>query len=83
MYKKLIESYVNKLTITDIKNFTLNQKISISDKDIDTIFFYIKNYWQIIYEKDPTLIFNDIKTKVEPNTYNIIIEYYNNYKNRI
>ncbi len=83
MYEKLIKNYVDKLTINDIFNFANYENIVISNNDANTILFYIKNYWQIIYKGDSTQIFIELKSKLQESTYKKVIELYNKYKNKI
>lgn len=83
MYDKLIENYVNKLTVNDIIYFAKKENFNISLNDANTVLFYIKNYWKVIYKGNPTPIFNDFKRKVNISTYQKAIDLYNKYKGMI
>ena len=50
--KNLIELYINNMTSNDIKNFLENNHYSVNEKDINTILFYIKNYWEKVVDGD-------------------------------
>ena len=77
--KKIIESYINSMSCSDIKNFLEKNHYQVNDNDINTILFYIKNYWEQVLDGD-TNIFNEIKTKISESSYNIMIDLYNQYK---
>ena len=80
MYKKIIESYIKNLNKNDIEVFCEKENIIISNKEIDIIFYYIKNRWQdLYYNKD--LLFEELKKVLSESTYFIIINYYKKYKN--
>lgn len=78
----LIKMYINKLSKDDLYKYISNNNYLISDNDIDIIYFYIKNYYEEFF-KDPNGILNKIKEDVEPNTFSIILDLYNKYKNGI
>ena len=77
--KEILASYIKKLSIEDIKSYCVKNNFSVSDKDLNTILYYIKNYWEDVYNGN-TSIFNEIKKKIEPDSYQIMINLYNNYK---
>lgn len=78
--KNLIALYINNMTSDDIKNFLEKNNYSVDNDDIDTILFYIKNYWEQVFDGD-TSIFEEIKTKISDYSYSIIIDLFNQYKN--
>jgi len=77
--KFILKNYINKLTINDIKNYVIKNNYIVSDKDINTIYNYIKRYWEDIYNGNLEY-FNKIKKEVDYSTYNLIINLYNKYK---
>ena len=77
--KYILKNYINKLTINDIKNYLDQNNYLVSDKDINTIYNYIKRYWEDIYNGNLEC-FNKIKKEVDYSTYNLIIDLYNKYK---
>ena len=77
--KYILKNYINKLTINDIKNYLDQNNYIVSDKDINTIYKFIKRYWEDIYNKDLSS-FQQIKKEVDYSTYNLIINLYNKYK---
>ena len=52
MYKQLLKSYIEKLKKEDIIKYIESNNYQVSDKDIDTIYFYIKNYWQDFFNNN-------------------------------
>jgi len=82
MYKQLLKSYIEKLKKEDIIKYIESNNYQVSDKDIDTIYFYIKNYWQDFFNNNEK-IWNKLKNDISTNTYIEITKLYNKYKNFI
>lgn len=72
MYENIIKNYVNKLNENNIKNYFIKENISISDEEIDTIYYYIKNNYKDIMN-DPNPYLNIAKDKLNENVYNKIL----------
>ena len=81
--KFFIEKYINKLTKQDIINYINNQKINLEKKEIDIIYYYIKNKYKSFLNGHQKEILEELKQKVTPTTYKIIENYYNQYQNKI
>lgn len=80
MYERLIEKYINNLDIDSIISYGKKQGINVTQNDAQIIYDTIINKWRYILHNDPTNIFNDLKTKLEKDTYNKMIELYKKYK---
>lgn len=80
--KGIISSYIQSLTANDIKNYCLKNNINVNEQDINTILYYIKNYWEQVYDGDIS-IFEEIKGKIDKSSYDAMINLYNTYKNFI
>ena len=80
MNKLIIINYIKKLTKGDIYNYCKNNRIPIKDEEVDVIYYYIKNKYNIFFEGCHEELLNEIKYKVRSYTYNKIIELYNKYK---
>ncbi len=80
--KKLIALYVQNMTINDAKRFLEKNQIKASDHDLEIILDYSKKYWEQIYEGD-TSIFEKIKKDIAPDTYQTMINLYEQYKGYI
>lgn len=81
----LIERYIQKIKKEDIYNYVLSQGITLKQKELDTIYYYLKNYYRF-FLTNPSIrqqLLTEIKNKVEPNTASKIDELYNQYKNNI
>lgn len=79
MYKTLIKEYINKLKKEDIIKYIERNNFQVSDKEIDTIYFYIKNYWEDIFDNKKE-IWDKISQDVSPQTFMIIQSLYQKYK---
>ena len=66
--KLFIYEYINKLSLDDINKFSLNQGITLSNKELNIIYDYIKNRYKDIFN-DPIKIINEIKDKVSNPVY--------------
>ena len=82
MNKLLIYNYINKIKKEDIKQFSLNQNINLSNNELDIIYNYIKYDTDNILN-NPDKILNEIKDKITIPVYNKILELYNKYKDFI
>ena len=78
--KFLIKEYIKKITEKDIENYAEKEGIKLLNDETKIIYMYLKNYWETLLEEDSTFIFEELKEKLRPNTYNKIIELYNKYK---
>ena len=84
MIQKLINEYVNRLTIEDINTFALNNGIELNDKELDLIYNHIKMNWKTIIYGNPKPILDDIKNNTSLLTYqkieNLYTKFYDKYK---
>ena len=78
--KYLIGEYVKKMVEEDVYNFALNEGIKLLDYETKEIYTYIKHYWKVILDGDPTFIFDDLQSKVRKEVYDKIIILYDKYK---
>lgn len=82
MYKQLLKSYINKLRKEDVIKYIENNNYLVSDKEIDTIYFYIKNYWEDFFDNKED-VWRKLKNDVSDNTYIEIMKLYQKYRNFI
>lgn len=82
MISKLIENYVNKMTISDVSNFALSNNINLNNTELDIVYNTIKKNWYTLIYGDYTSIFNNIKDKFDTNTYKKIEELFFYFKNK-
>lgn len=77
--KNVIKKYIDNLTIEDIENYIDKGNYNITLNEVKTIYKYIKNYWEEVYDGN-TNIFNDLKKEVSPSTFIEIMRLYDKYK---
>lgn len=82
MNRLIIYQYINRLKKEDIIKFVNYKGISISDDEIQIIYYYIKNEYKRFFN-NPIDVLDEIKNKVSNNTYNEIINLYDKYKTKI
>ncbi len=82
MYKNLIKQFIENASKNDIAQYINKYGYSVSDNDLDTIFYYLKNCWEDVYEGKPE-VFHELKQKLEPDTYSQLYQLYLNVKDKI
>lgn len=80
-----IENYINKISISDIKNFGIKNDVFLSDEDAQILNFYLKNNWEELLYGNPLPIIREIREKFDSYTSEKILSlfnfYYKKYKN--
>ena len=71
--------YANKLSKTDIMEFTKKEGITLNNNELDIIYSAIKNDAQIILSDFDNYVIN-YKNKLSPNVYKKILELKEKYK---
>ena len=51
----LIEKYINKMTLDDVKNFALSKNINLNDEEIMFVYGFIKKNYQMVLS-NPNLL---------------------------
>lgn len=82
MHKQILKSYIDTLKKEDIIKFIDSNNYQVSDKEINIIYFYIKNYWEDLFDNDEE-IWKKLRNDVSSKTYLEILELYNKYKKYI
>lgn len=82
MKDTIIKKYINQLTIEDIIEFSKKNNISLTKIEATHILYHIKKDWKTVLYSNPKPIFNELKTKINPTTYQKGIELYNIYKEK-
>ena len=77
--KKEIIKYIDNISKDDILYFCKKNNISISQKELDILYFYIKNKYDDFFN-NPNYIFNEIKPLLSNDLFNKITKLYNKYK---
>ena len=81
--KLIIVNYIKKLTREDIINYSKRYNIPLTDDEVNVIYYYIKNRYNVFFDGDELELLEEIKYKVKSATYNKILELYNRYKNKL
>lgn len=74
-----IINYIKKLTKNDIISFANKQNISLTNEEVDVIYFYIKTRYQDFFDGKEKELLESIKEKVSYSTYLKILAYYQLY----
>lgn len=82
MQKQILKSYIDKLKKEDIIKFINNNNYQVSDMEINTIYFYIKNYWEELFDNSEE-IWKKLQNDVSKSTYLELMKLYNKYKKYI
>ena len=82
MKERLINEYVNRMTLDDVNKFALQNGINLKDDELRLIFTYIKNDWRTICFGNPRGILDDLKNKLDCNSYSKIESLYTFFRNR-
>ena len=83
MYELLIGNYIQNLKADDIKRYSQEKGISISDKDAKILLITAKKDWKVFYRGDPTNIIASLKNQLEPKTYAFGLALWDEYKKKI
>lgn len=79
MNRYLVNEYISKINKDDIVNYCKKNDITISNDDLNVIYYYIKNESNSFFDNPATTI-NELKFKLSSNSYNILLDLYNKYK---
>ena len=80
MEELFLKSYVSRLTKEDIIEYLNKEDIKVTENEINIIYEYIKKYFMISYKGDPTYLFDELRNKLNEETYNKVLELYQKYK---
>ena len=80
-----IERIIQKINKEDIYNYSLNEGITLSNKELNTIYTYLKNYYkEFLYNKNiREKILNELKSHLSIKVSKKIDELYSQYKDKI
>lgn len=82
MKEKLINEYINRLTINDISAFAIKNGVSLNEEELNIIYNHAKNNWRTIVFGNPREILDDLKNKINPFSYQKIESLYVYFKNK-
>ncbi len=79
MNKTLIQSYIEKIKLDDIRQFAISQNVFLEDEELQIIYNYIKNDNERFF-KNPEGVLMEIQGKVRGEVFAVINELYNRYR---
>lgn len=79
---KLIEEYIKRMNIDDVSNFSKKYGIYLSKEELNIVYNYIINDWRTIIHGNPRSILDELKEKINNESYNKIEQLYIHFKNR-
>lgn len=82
MKEKLIGEYVNRLTLNDVSSFAVKNGVSLNEEELNLVYNYIINDWHTIAFGNPRGILDDLKSKINNESYQKIENLYVQFKNR-
>lgn len=82
MKEKLISEYVNRMTITDVRNFAIQNGVTLSEEELNIVYNHAKNNWRTIIFGNPREILDDLKNKINIVSYQKIEALYVYFKNK-
>jgi len=82
MNRLIIYEYINRLKYEDIVSFCNYKGININKNDLDIVYKYIKNDYKRFFNS-PISVLEEVKEKVNTDTYKEIMTLYNKYKHMI
>lgn len=83
LYEVLIKEYLKRLSLKDINDFASKNNITLKNSEDKIIYDFIKNNWMEVYKGDANKAFNSLKKEISIDTYNAIINLYNEFKDKI
>lgn len=82
MYKNLIRKYINDFKLEHINKFCINNNIVLKNGEDIIIYNFIKENYEDILNNNINVFFK-LKNNISNNTYNVIMNLYNTYKDKI
>ena len=79
---KILEGYIKRLNIDDVKKFALKNGITLDDEELVIVYNYVINDWRTIAYGNPRAILDDLKAKLNDDSYNKIEQLYIQFKKR-
>lgn len=68
----LLQVYIDRLSKDDINNFAVNKGITLENDELDIIFDCLKKHWRTFYYGNPKAQLEELKQKLNKNTYSKI-----------
>ena len=82
MYDKIIENYVKTMTEEDVRRYALKEGVSITDQEVTTIYYFIKEKYKDLIKEDGLKTLKTIKSSISIPLYEEIEKKYITTKNK-
>lgn len=82
MIQNLIREHISKLTISDVNNFASENNISLTHEELNNVYDIIKNNWYELIYGDSNSIFENNRSKVNPENYKKAKELFDFFKKK-
>ena len=79
----LIGEYIKRLTGEDIKDFARKEGITINNDETEIIHSYLKTHWRTLLYGNPKKLLQELKIKLNEDTYYKVEQLYIQLKNKI
>lgn len=75
MYKTLIKQYIKNIDENTVKKYLKENNFSISEKDFQILYPFLKNRWEEIYDGKETT-FKELKQQINPRLFQELYQLY-------
>ena len=83
--RNLIIKYIYKITRDDINNFALKEGINLTTKELDYLYLFIKNDYELLFNNPDTFNIDNYKNQFSKENYpkikKVFLEYFNKFRN--
>ena len=82
MKERLIEQYVSRMTINDVSNFAVKNGVNLNQDEVEMLYNKIVNNWKTIVFGNPRGLLDELKEKLDLQTYQKIENLYIYFKDK-
>jgi hypothetical protein len=80
--KKLIQKYINKITVTDVEMFAINNNIKLNKNETSAIYSVLKEHYNNLLYGNSEIALNILKNKLSNENYNKVYSLFMKYKEK-
>ncbi len=82
MYEKIIENYINNISLNDITYFALKNNINLNDQELDYLYKTIKEKYKVLLSNNYEIVLNEAKKYLTIDNYKKICNLFLDYRNK-
>ena len=82
MYEKIIENYINNISLNDITYFALKNNINLNDQELDYLYKTIKEKYKVLLSNNYEIVLNEAKKYLTIDNYKKIYNLFLDYRNK-